>query len=137
MVKIDDVIEALEIFITDGDHSTQIYYNLKTFAFEYIPTIYSDSTFEEYEDETTFLPFYHDLYSSEIIKAFIDTISDSRIRGYMNQLFNGKGKYRRIKEYIYHLGIIDDYYTFTHDYLKREAYRWCEENNIPYQKSNR
>ncbi|MBU1141430.1 MAG: hypothetical protein KKG64_02785 [Firmicutes bacterium] len=132
MVKLKDVIEVLDIYSGDVEGFFQFYFNLKTDKFIY-SSIDSGADDEYlYDDEELYLPFYHEIYSSQIINAFIESIQDFGIQDHMFQIFNGRGKYHRIKEYFYSAGLIDRYYAFKDAYLKNEAIKWCEDHQISY-----
>jgi len=132
MVKLNDVIDVLEIYIGDAEGSCQFHFNLKTEEFIYSMIGIDDSGEDLYADEEVYLPFYHDIYSSQIIVAFIESIDNTETQNRMFHIFEGTGKYRRIKEYFHVSGLIDHYYSFKYDYLKVEAIKWCEEHDIPY-----
>ena len=44
----------------------------------------------------------------------------------------GKGAFRRFKDYCFDVNIIQDWYKFKEERYKQIAIEWCEQNDLKY-----
>ncbi|MDO9628973.1 MAG: UPF0158 family protein [Acholeplasmataceae bacterium] len=131
MIKIDKVIEALEFsLMSNMDPMITPYFDRKKQEFVYFDEHEFDAIID---DDNQYIGFYEEIYSNTIIESFILTINDTRIKERMFDIFRGKGKYSRIKNYFYTLGLEREYYKFRDEFIKEKAIEWCKENNISYE----
>ena len=64
---------------------------------------------------------------------FIDTIENLEIKNNLQKLIQGKGAFRRFKDYCFEMDIIQDWYKFRDEKYKEIAINWCKENNIKFE----
>lgn len=63
---------------------------------------------------------------------FIDTINNLEIKNNLQRLIQGKGAFRRSKDYCFEMNIIQDWYDFKEQKYKEIAINWCEQNELKY-----
>lgn len=63
---------------------------------------------------------------------FIDTINNLEIKNNLQRLIQGKGAFRRFKDYCFEMNIIQDWYDFKEQKYKEIAINWCEQNELKY-----
>jgi len=130
VVKITDIMEAIELsFASNIDPVITPYYDMVNQKVVFL----EDTELESLTDDNRYISFYLDIYSSTIIESFILSINDSMIQNRMFDVFRGKGKYSRIKNYFYDLGIERNYYKFRDDYIKDLAIQWCQDHHVSYE----
>jgi hypothetical protein len=82
------------------------------------------------EDETyTFInvpSFSNDMYAS-----FFSTL-DNELFEECTVIFNGPGKYRRIKDFLYLKNVLNDFYNYKNNYCKKIAKQYCINHHIDY-----
>lgn len=61
---------------------------------------------------------------------FIDIIDNPEIRSNLQKLIQGKGAFRRFKDYCFELNIIDCWYNYKEEKYKKIAISWCKNNDI-------
>ena len=79
------------------------------------------------------LPNYFDIKDSDIMKEFIETISDSNKKYQLGNCMWQKGMYRKFKDKLIYIGLEKEYYKFYDEKLKEIAIEWCKENNLEYE----
>lgn len=73
----------------------------------------------------------HEQY--EIMDEFIETITNDEVRKLLYVAIEGKGAFRRFKDSLASIGMLDEYYEYHDQVLICKAQKWCEERNLPYQ----
>ena len=63
---------------------------------------------------------------------FIDTIEDKKINNNLQRLIQGKGAFRRFKDYCMEMDIIQDWYKYRDEQYKEIAIDWCKQNELEY-----
>lgn len=63
---------------------------------------------------------------------FIDTIENLEIKNNLQKLIQGKGAFRRFKDYCFEMDIIQDWYKFRDERYKEIAIDWCKQNELEY-----
>ena len=79
------------------------------------------------------LPNNFDIKDSDIMKEFIETISDSNKKYQLGNCMWQKGMYRKFKDKLIYIGLEKEYYKFYDEKLKEIAIEWCKENNLEYE----
>lgn len=93
----------------------------------------SDVTNEDIEyDEKRFIPLPtgRDIDSYDIMKQFISTVDDGRIREKLNNAIHQKGAYRKFKDEVRYLSLEKQWYAFSDEKYERAALEWCKEHGI-------
>lgn len=67
-----------------------------------------------------------------IMVDFIETIDNLEIKSNLQRLIQGKGAFRRFKNYCFNVNIIQDWYKFKEERYKQIAIEWCEQNDLKY-----
>ena len=129
MIKISDVVEAIEFSLTSFMDPVLTPYFDKVKQ----EIVYFEINDYDVIDDEQFISIYTDIFSSTIIESYILTFNDQMLQDKMFDIFRGRGKYSRIKNYFYTLGIEKAYYEFRDHFIKEKAIAWCHENNIDYE----
>ncbi|MCL2830341.1 MAG: UPF0158 family protein [Betaproteobacteria bacterium] len=135
MEKLDlnAVAEKFEEIAT-GMH---LFYNTETGEFDF----YSDFMEEEEEevdrekfedDSWVAAPSQWEINEYDIMTDYTETISDSHKNRCLCIALDGKGAFRRFKDMLHHLDLIDEWYIFKRKAYIEIAREWCEENGIEY-----
>ena len=131
MLKLDDVIEALE-FVNDGQEDA--YYNPETNEIFYSNIgDYEDLNEDELDElfsNSLILPDKHDINEYGMMTDFIETIEDEKLANQLYIVINGQGAFRRFKDTCINYDIIDDWYKFRDKKYKELALKWCQDNEI-------
>ncbi|WP_181348002.1 UPF0158 family protein [Thalassobacillus sp. CUG 92003] len=86
---------------------------------------------EEDPERFISLPDHFDIDDYRIMEAFCFTTEENK----RNQLLNcvrGKGAFRRFKDKINLLGIVDDWYAYKNEQYLEIAKEWCEAHGIKW-----
>ena len=134
-MKILDLNEAAESFeMINSDN--QLFYNIETGEFDvYIDPIFSgiedDEKFEE--DYWVTAPNQRDLDEYRIMEDFAESVSDLRKNELLYVALQGRGAFRRFKDTLYLVELVDEWYAFKHRAFVEIAKEWCETKGIPYE----
>ena len=63
---------------------------------------------------------------------YIETINNLEIRNNLQRLIQGKGAFRRFKDYCFEINIIQDWYKYRYERYKETAIEWCKQNELKY-----
>ncbi len=130
-------LKELMIHIEDTSNSSslnEVFYNPKSNEYFFWYDGYEpaeDEDLEDYYCSDEWRSISVNPFSSNLFESFIYT-QNSQIQNRLFNIFHGKGKYRRIKDQFYNLGIMDEFYEFKNNYIKQLAIEWCKSNNIKY-----
>ena len=149
-VKLDDVVEALEI----GMDEHHYYLDKRTgeivmITQEEMRAAEADDLVSEYpewqresilkareifESEADFiqLPDKFDIHEWRIMEEFCLAFDDRRAGEHLHRLIRGSGAFGRFKHAIYSMGIEKAWYEFKRAKLEEIAIEWLEEERIPY-----
>ncbi len=133
MVKLDDIIEALE----EANDVIDFYYNPDNKEI-FMSNIAEYENLNEDELDELFaksimLPSKYEIDEYSMMKNFADTTDDTIIRNQLLIALDGKGAFQRFKASCINFGIIEKWYKFRDEKYKKIAIDWCNENNIDYQ----
>ena len=128
MVTLSKIIEGLEMV----DDIADCYYNLhKDEIFLSNIGEYGDLSEDEIDElfeESIILPTQYEINEYKMMEDFIETIDNSEIRNNLQRLIQGKGAFRRFKEYCIEMDIIQEWYNFRDKRYKEIAISWCKQN---------
>jgi hypothetical protein len=149
-VKIDDVLEALEISNEEGNH----YYNKITSQIIYIAEeeariaedadeddlgdypewqreiIEAAIDIEENWDNYISLPSRFDIDEHNMMVEFCDSLDNERISNELLSALNGRGAFRRFKDEAIRLNVANKWYNYRDEALRKIAIDWCKDNDI-------
>lgn len=132
MVSLEKIIDGLEMV----DEITDCYYNPETDEiFSSNIGEYEDLTEDEIDElfeKSLILPTQYEINEYQIIVEFIETIDKPEIKNNLQRLIQGKGAFRRFKDYCFEINIIQDWYKYKNERYKEIAIEWCEQNELEY-----
>ena len=132
MVTLSKIIEGLEMVNEYDD----CYYNLENDEI-FLSNIgeYEDLNEDELDElyeKSIILPTQYEINEYQIIVDFIDTINNLEIKNNLHRLIQGKGAFRRFKDYCIEVNIIQDWYNYREEKYKEIAIDWCKQNELEY-----
>ena len=132
MVTLSKIIEGLEMV----DEIIDCYYNPKKDEI-FLSNIgeYSEEDLDEIDElfeKSYILPTQYEINEYQIMVDFIETIDNLEIKSNLERLIQGKGAFRRFKDYCFESNIIQDWYNFKKQKYKEIAINWCEQNELKY-----
>lgn len=132
MVSLEKIIEGLEMV----DNIADYYYNPEKDEI-FISNIgeYEELTEDEIDElfeKSIILPTQHEINEYQIIVDFIETIDNLEIKSNLQRLIQGKGAFRRFKDYCFESNIIQDWYKYKEEKYKEIAIEWCKQNELDY-----
>ncbi len=132
MVTLSKIIEGLEM-VNDID---DCYYNPEKDEL-FLSNIgeYEELTEDEIDElfeKSIILPTQYEINEYQIMVDFIDTIDNLEIKNNLQRLIQGKGAFRRFKDYCLEINIIQDWYDFKEQKYKEIAIEWCKQNKLEY-----
>ncbi len=150
-VNIDDIIDAVEF---DSD-MTESFLNTKmqqvcTFTSEelqaaednedlsdsaqwYAEAVSRAKQYLENQDDYLPLPEKYDFNEYRIIEKFISSVPVRKQAEMLSQAIHGKGAFRRFKDMLERLGLIDQWFKFREQKLREFVEFWCTENKIDFE----
>ena len=114
---------------------TNLFYNKEIGEFEFYNEYMDmeDYDFEKYDgDEWIAAPSQWDLDEYRIMKKFIRTVSDSHKNELLSVAIEGRGAFRRFKDTLYSVDLVDEWYSYKHEAFVEIAREWCEKYEIKY-----
>jgi hypothetical protein len=134
MKKLDLNMAAGEFDAISDEH--QLFYNTETGAFDfYMDSIYTgiDDDAERFDDDCwVATPSQRDIGEYDIMVDFAETVTEPRTNELLCVALEGRGAFRRFKDTLHRVGLVDEWYDFKHKAYVEIAREWCERNNIPY-----
>lgn len=132
MVSLEKIIEGLGMV----DNIADYYYNPEKDEI-FISNIgeYEELTEDEIDElfeKSIILPTQHEINEYQIIVDFIETIDNLEIKSNLQRLIQGKGAFRRFKDYCFESNIIQDWYKYKEEKYKEIAIEWCKQNELEY-----
>ena len=132
MIKLDKIIDGLEMV----DNITDCYYNPEKDEI-FLSNIgevenLSEDELDELFEKSIILPKQYEINEYQIMLDFIDTLDNLEIKDNLHRLIQGKGAFRRFKDYCFDVNIIQDWYKFKEERYKKIAIEWCEQNDLKY-----
>ena len=132
MVWVEKIIEGLEMV----DNIVDCYYNTEKDEI-FLSNIgeYEELTEDEIDElfeKSIILPTQYEINEYQIMVDFIDTIDNEKLKTELQRLIQGKGAFRRFKDYCFELNIIQDWYKYKEQRYKEIAIEWCKKNELEY-----
>ena len=132
MVTLSKIIEGLEMV----NNIVDCYYNSKKDEI-FLSNIgeyenLSEDEIDELFEESIILPTQHEINEYQIMIDFINTIENPEIKNNLQRMIQGKGAFRRFKDYCAEMGIIQDWYDCKEQKYKEIAINWCKRNELKY-----
>ena len=132
MVALEKIIEGLEMVNNEID----CYYNPENDEI-FLSNIgeyenINEDELDELFEKSIILPTQYEINEYQIMVDFIDTINNLEIRNNLYRLIQGKGAFRRFKDYCFEVNIIQDWYNYREEKYKEIAINWCKENDLKY-----
>ena len=92
----------------------------------------TEDEIDELFEESIILPTQYEINEYQMMVDFIDTIENLEIKNNLRKLIQGKGAFRRFKDYCFEMDIIQDWYKFRDERYKEIAIDWCKQNELEY-----
>lgn len=132
MVTLSKIIEGLEMVDDINDY----YYNPEKDEI-FLSNIgeygdLSEDEIDELFEESIILPTQYEINEYQMMEDFIETIDNSEIKNSLQRLIQGKGAFRRFKDYCVEMNIIQEWYDFRDKKYKEIAIEWCKQNELEY-----
>ena len=118
MVTLSKIIDGLEMV----DDTIDCYYNPEKDEI-FLSNIGEDGDLTEDE---------YEINEYQMMEDFIETIENMDIKNNLQRLIQGKGAFRRFKDYCAEMDIIQDWYDFRDKKYKEIAIGWCKQNELEY-----
>lgn len=132
MVTLSKIIEGLEMV----NDITDCYYNPnKDEIFLSDIGEYENLTEDEIDElfeKSIILPTQYEIDEYQIMTDFIEIIENKKIKEKLQNIIQGKGAFRRFKDYCFQVNIIQDWYRFKEKKYKEIAIEWCKQNGLKY-----
>ena len=132
MVTLSKIIDGLEMV----DDMVDCYYNPEKDEI-FLSNIgeYGDLSEDEIDklfEESIILPTQYEINEYQMMVDFINAIENLEIKNNLQRLIQGKGAFRRFKDYCFEMDIIQDWYKYRDEKYKEIAIDWCKQNELEY-----
>ncbi len=132
MVTLSKIIDGLEMV----DDIVDCYYNPEKDEI-FLSNIgeyeeLSEDEIDELFEKSIILPTKYKINEYQIMVDFIETIDNLEIKSNLQRLIQGKGAFRRFKNYCSNVNIIQEWYNFRDKRYKEIAISWCKQNELEY-----
>lgn len=132
MVSLENIIEGLEMV----DDITDCYYNPEKDEI-FLSNIgeYEELNEDEIDklfEKSIILPTQYEINEYQMMAEFIETIKEEKIKDILSRLIQGKGAFRRFKDYCVEMNIIQDWYKYRDERYREIATEWCKQNELEY-----
>lgn len=131
-VTLSKIIEGLEMV----DNIVDCYYNPEKDEI-FLSNIgeYEELTEDEIDElfeKSIILPTQYEINEYQIMVDFIDIIDNEDLKEELRRLIQGKGAFRRFKDYCFESNMIQDWYKYKEQKYKEIAIEWCRQNELEY-----
>jgi predicted thioesterase len=131
-VKLSEVVEHIQM----ANEGTESFYNELTGEYYWYSDLYREDGRDLDEEEGWLrLPSQRDADEYEMMTDFVDAVMNSNKREQLEIALSGKGAFRRFKDAVIRAGIANSWYAFRDQRYLEFARDWCEEEEIPYDRS--
>lgn len=132
MVTLSKIIDGLEMV----DDIIDCYYNPEKDEI-FLSNIGEDGDLTEAEidelfEESIILPTQYEINEYQMMVDFIETIESPEINNNLQRLIQGKGAFKRFKDYCAEMNIIQEWYKYRDEQYKEIAIDWCKQNKLEY-----
>jgi len=114
---------------------TRLFYNTETGEFDWYNDYMDmeDDDSEKFDDDAWIAaPNQRDLNEYSIMEDFIYTVSDSHKKELLSVAIEGRGAFRRFKDTLHRVDLLNEWYSYKHDAFVELAREWCARNGIDY-----
>jgi hypothetical protein len=80
------------------------------------------------------LPSKFEIHEWSIMERFAQSLTDDAVSDELDAALHGRGAFRRFKDAVHRLGIIDEWYRFREAALEEIAIEFLEEHGIAYRR---
>ncbi len=84
------------------------------------------------DKENRFLPLTKSVDDYRIMESFSESVPDFALSEKLLGVIQGRGAFRRFREFIFESGIEQDWYAFRDNEYRQAAIRWCEAEGLTY-----
>lgn len=131
-VTLSKIIEGLEMV----DNIVDCYYNPEKDEI-FLSNIgeYEELTEDEIDElfeKSIILPTQYEINEYQIMVDFIDIIDNEDLKEELRRLIQGKGAFRRFKDYCFESNMIQDWHKYKEQRYKEIAIEWCRQNELEY-----
>ena len=132
MINLEKIIEGLEMV----NNITDCYYNQEKDEI-FLSNIgevenLSEDELDELFENSIMLPTQYEINEYQIMEDFIETIDNLEIKDNLHRLIQGKGAFRKFKDYCFESNIIQSWYNYREEEYKEIAIEWCKQNELEY-----
>ncbi len=92
----------------------------------------TEDEIDELFEKSIILPTQYEINEYQIMADFIEIIENEKIKEKLQNIIQGKGAFRRFKDYCFQVNIIQDWYRFKEKKYKEIAIEWCKQNGLKY-----
>ena len=92
----------------------------------------TEDEIDELFEKSIILPTKYEINEYQIMVGFIDTIDNEKLKIELQTLIQGKGAFRRFKDYCFESNIIQEWYKYKEQKYKEIAIEWCKQNELEY-----
>ena len=92
----------------------------------------TEDEIDELFEKSIILPTQYEINEYQIMVDFIETIYNLEIKNNLQRLIQGKGAFRRFKDYCFEMNIIQEWYNYRDKRYKEIAIDWCKQNELEY-----
>lgn len=92
----------------------------------------SEDEIDELFEKSIILPSQYEINEYQMMEDFIHTIENLEIKNNLQRLIQGKGAFRRFKDYCAEMDIIREWYKYRDEQYKEIAIYWCKQNELEY-----
>jgi len=134
---LDEVADMIEM-VSD---QLEVHYNTETGEFDFNnlvePSLSGEDPKRFANKPWIAAPSNWDIYEYGMMADFSETVTDSKKSKPLTVALNGKGAFRRFKEVLHSVELIDEWYKFRRGAYLIIAREWCEEFGLEYQEGGR
>lgn len=132
MVTLSKIIDGLEMV----DDIVDCYYNPEKDEI-FLSNIgeygdLSEDEIDELFEAAIILPTQYEINEYQMMVDYIETIESPEINNNLQRLIQGKGAFRRFKDYCAEMKIIQEWYKYRDEQYKEIAIDWCKQNELEY-----
>ncbi|MDT8861811.1 UPF0158 family protein [Alkalihalobacillus sp. MEB130] len=150
LVKLEDILEGMEM----QSEESHAYLNLETGEvvyvsrealliaedgeeYDHLPVWQQEEAQQAYEIVESFgkyvtLPTSFDIHEYDMLERFCYSLSDEKKQDLLLHAIRGKGAFRRFKDTLHRLGMIQQWYEYRDERYKELAREFCQSNKIDY-----
>ena len=118
------------------NNETHVFYNTETGEFDFYTEFmrYDGEADIDKFDEDCWIrcPSQYDIGEYDIMVDFADTVTNPKKNELLSAALEGRGAFRRFKDTLRRVGLVDEWYEFKNKAYIEIAREWCEDNKLEY-----